>query len=190
MTTESLRSLLYNYTRGGNIMDFIVRKMTKEDVERVIEIFIQGISTKKATFQTEAPSNVEWDQSHMKEGRLVAVDSNNSVLGWVALSPTSSRCVYRGVAEISIYIAKEARTNGIGLCLMNAMIKESEKMGLWTLQSGIFEINEASIALHKKCGFRIVGIREKIAQDSDLVWQNTVLMERRSKVVGLSNKKY
>jgi L-amino acid N-acyltransferase YncA len=121
----------------------------------------------------------------LQEGRLVAIDSNDNVLGWVALTPTSSRCVYRGVAEVSVYIDQEARGNGVGAALLSAVINESEKMGLWTLQSGIIEINEASIALHKKCGFRIIGFRERVAMDSDGVWQNTVLMERRSEVIGI-----
>lgn len=162
-----------------------IREMTKEDLSRVMEIYAQGIETKIATFQTEVPSLEQWDQEHLQEGRLVAVDSNNIILGWVALTPTSSRCVYRGVAEVSVYIDQKARGKGIGVSLLNAVINESEKVGLWTLQSGIIEINEASIALHKKCGFRMVGFRERVAMDSDGMWRNTVLMERRSKVVGV-----
>lgn len=162
-----------------------VRTMTKEDLDRVMEIYSQGIKTKIATFQTEVPCTEEWDKSHLPDGRLVAVDDRNEIAGWAALTPVSSRCVYRGVAEVSIYIAEDARGKGVGSLLFNELIKDSEKMGIWTLQSGIFEINEASIALHKKCGFRLVGIREKIAQDSDGIWRNTVLMERRSSTVGV-----
>lgn len=162
-----------------------IRKMTTEDLNQVIEIYSQGIKTKTATFQTDAPDVETWDQSHLPEGRLVAVDDRNKLAGWVALTPVSSRCVYRGVAEVSVYIAEDARGKGVGAHLLDVIIKESEKMGIWTLQSGIFEINEASIALHKKCGFRMVGTREKIAQDSDGIWRNTVLMERRSNTVGV-----
>jgi len=162
-----------------------IRKMTTEDLNQVIEIYSQGIKTKIATFQTEAPDVETWDKSHLPEGRLVAVDDKNNLTGWVALTPVSSRCVYRGVAEVSVYVAEAARGKGVGSLLLDEIIKESEKMGIWTLQSGIFEINEASIALHKKSGFRLVGTREKIAQDRDGIWRNTVLMERRSNTVGV-----
>jgi phosphinothricin acetyltransferase len=161
-------------------MEVKIRAMKNNDWDGVVDIYVQGIKTKRATFQTEAPSFEEWDKGHIKDCRLVAVNSDDEVLGWVALSPTSSRCVYRGVADVSIYIAENSRGNSIGSTLMNAVIEESEKIGIWTLQSGIFEINEASRELHKKCGFRSVGVREKIGCDIDGVWQNTVLMERRS----------
>lgn len=163
-------------------MEITIREMDETDWKQVASIYQEGIATKKATFQTEVPKYVDWDYSHLKAGRFVAV-SNNDVVGWVALSPTSSRCVYRGVAEVSIYIAKKARGQHVGETLLNALIKKSEEMGIWTLQSGIFEINEASIQLHKKCGFRLLGIRERIAQDVDGTWQNTVIMERRSQVI-------
>lgn len=166
-------------------MEFNIRTMEKEDWNSVVDIYIQGINTKVATFQTEAPKYEEWDKGHLKIGRFVAVDNQDKVVGWVALSPTSSRCVYKGVAEVSVYISESFRKNNLGYKLLNEVIEESEKKGIWTLQSGIFAINEASIALHKKCGFRIVGIREKIGRDSNGIWQDTVLMERRSKIVGV-----
>ncbi len=162
-------------------MELAIRGMKKEDWEAVAAIYKEGIDSGIATFQTEVPEYEEWDKSHIAACRLVAIE-NSSVVGWAALSKVSSRCVYSGVAEISIYIKENARGKGIGEKLLKELILESEKEGYWTLQSGIIEINYASIALHKKVGFRMVGYREKIAQDRNGVWQNTVLMERRSSV--------
>lgn len=166
-------------------MDFNIRKMQEEDWNSVAAIYMQGIKTKKATFQTEPPEYSDWDKSHLQLGRLVAVNNQNCIVGWVALSPTSSRCVYRGVAEVSIYVSENYRKNNVGYELLQRLIAETEKENIWTLQSGIFAKNEGSIALHKKCGFRIVGIREKIGCDGDGIWHDTVLMERRSTVVGI-----
>lgn len=166
-------------------MEFNVREMKKEDWNSVVDIYMQGIRTKKATFQTDAPEYEDWDKGHLKIGRLVAVNNHDRVIGWIALSPTSSRCAYKGVVEVSVYISESCRKNNVGCELINRVIEETEKEDIWTLQSGIFSINEASIALHKKCGFRIVGIREKIGCDSDGIWQDTVLMERRSKIAGM-----
>ncbi|MDF2541520.1 MAG: GCN5-related N-acetyltransferase [Herbinix sp.] len=163
-----------------------IREMKQEDWEQVSDIYMQGIRTKRATFQSETPSYADWDKSHLKVGRLVSIDENGKITGWVALSPTSSRCVYRGVAEVSIYIAEDSRGMNVGTSLLEAVINCSEEMGIWTLQSGIFEINESSIALHIKCGFRMVGYREKVGCDQEGIWHNTVLMERRSKVVGVN----
>jgi len=160
-------------------MDVLIREMKKSDWETVREIYKEGIQTKIATFQTELPSYEEWNNAHLPTCRLVAV-IGEAVIGWTALSLISSRCVYRGVAEVSIYIKAEYRGNQVGVMLLQELFKESEKQGYWTLQSGILEINHASISLHKKVGFRMIGYREKIAKDSDGVWQNTVLMERRS----------
>jgi len=165
-------------------MKYIIREMKREDWDRVREIYLQGIETKKATFQTEALEYEDWDKSHLKENRLVAVDQSGNVVGWIALSPTSSRCVYRGVVEVSIYIAKEARGNRVGYSLMMKTIEETEKMDIWTLYSAIFATNEASITLHKHCGFRIVGTRERIAKDVDGIWRDIVIMERRSLIAG------
>jgi phosphinothricin acetyltransferase len=157
--------------------------MNKEDWNAVASIYKEGIDTRIATFQSEVPSYETWDQSHLKTCRLVAVE-NGIVIGWIALSPYSSRCVYCGVAEVSIYIKADSRGKQVGEKLFQALIPEAEKEGIWTLQSGIIEINKASIALHKKIGFRMVGFREKIAKDHNGVWQNTVLMERRSIIAG------
>lgn len=160
-------------------MDIKIRAMKKEDWECVANIYKEGIDTKIATFQTEVPAYEEWDLSHIKRCRLVAV-RNGEIVGWTALSRYTSRCVYAGVAEASVYVKASYRGKQVGEKLLNALITEAEREGYWTLQSGIFEINKVSIALHKKVGFRMVGYRERIAKDMDGVWQNTVLMERRS----------
>lgn len=163
-------------------MNIVIREMKKEDWKSVVVIYQEGINTQIATFQTEVPEYDAWDQSHIKECRLVA-ECNEAIIGWIALSPVSSRCVYKGVAEVSIYIKKEYRGNHIGEMLMQKLFTESEKEGYWTLQSGIIELNKASIALHTKSGFRMVGYRENIAKDRQGNWQNTVLMERRSQII-------
>lgn len=163
-------------------MEILIRKMKTEDWDAVAAIYREGIETTKATFQTEIPSYEQWDQGHIKNCRFVA-EVDHEVVGWTALSPVSSRCVYAGVAEVSVYIKNNYRGKHIGEQLFRHLIKESEAEGYWTLQSGIIEINKASIALHQKVGFRMVGYRERIAKDCNGVWQNTVLMERRSSVI-------
>lgn len=165
-------------------MDYIIDKMKQSDWEQVAEIYLTGIKTGKATFQTEVPSWEDWDNSHMKACRFVA-RLGDTLLGWVALSPTSSRCVYAGVAEVSIYIDESCKGKGIGKTLLEKVIKSSEEYGIWTLQSGIIRENTASVSLHKKCGFREIGIREKVGKMSTGIWHDVVLMERRSKVVGI-----
>lgn len=165
-------------------MDVIIRSMSENDWPSVSNIYRQGIETGKATFQHEIPSFKEWNNAHIQECRLVAV-LDGKVAGWVALSKVSSRCVYAGVAEVSIYIAAEAREMGIGKLLLNQLILESEKAGFWLLQSGIMEDNEPSICLHVKCGFRKVGYRERIGRDNNGKWRSTVLMERRSAITGI-----
>lgn len=163
-------------------MDFSIKKMTSKDWEAVRSIYQQGLATGNATFETKAPNWNEWDKNHLPECRLVA-RSTGQVVGWAALSPVSRRQVYRGVAEVSIYIAASARGQGMGKALLRALVLESEQAGIWTLQAGIFPENVYSIALHKVCGFREVGRREGIGQMNG-VWRDVVLMERRSKVVG------
>jgi len=165
-------------------MDFTIKKMTKEDWQAVSKIYLEGIQTGIATFQTSIPTWEEWDNGHTKTCRLIA-HSGKDVLGWVALSPTSSRCVYAGVAEVSIYTGKEFRGQGVGSALLRNVIKLSEENGFWTLQSGIIKENIESIELHKKCGFREIGIREKISRMSNGIWHDVVLMERRSNIVGI-----
>jgi len=160
----------------------IIETMMDESWEAVKKIYNSGIATKNATFQTEAPEWESWDQSHRKDCRLIA-RIDNQVTGWAALSNVSNRCVYAGVAEVSIYIDPAFRGMGVGDQLMKQLIKESEKHGIWTLQAGIFPENKASIALHLKNGFRILGTREKIGK-MDNIWRDTVMLERRSKVTG------
>lgn len=165
-------------------MELIIRAMLPEDWNEVSTIFQEGIDTKTSTFHREIPTYEAWDNSHIKSCRLVAV-ADGQVIGWAALSPFSSRYVYAGVAEVSIYIKGNYRGRKVGEKLLRELIEESEAEGIWTLQSGIFEINKASQALHKKLGFRLVGYRERIAQDYNGVWQNTILMERRSAIAGV-----
>lgn len=160
-------------------MDLQIRNMTESDWSDVSRIYQLGMDSGIATFQTSCPSYEDWDRSHLKHSRLVIAE-NGRVVGWSALSPYSSRAVYAGVAEISIYLDPKYQGKGYGTKLLNCMIRESEKNGIWLLQSGILQHNAASVALHKKCGFREVGYREKIARDKNGVWRNTVLMERRS----------
>ncbi len=150
--------------------------------EAVKTIYEEGIATGDATFQTSAPPWEEWDAAHLQAARLVAVE-NDTVLGWAALTPVSGRCVYAGVAEVSVYVSAGARGRGLGKQLLNALVTASEAAGLWTLQAGIFPENAASIAIHKACGFRVAGTREKIGKMYGL-WRDTVLLERRSKVAG------
>ena len=128
-------------------------------------IYEAGLATGNASFQTSAPSWEEWDKTHMVHSRLVAQD--DVILGWAALTPVSGRCVYAGVAEVSVYIDPAYRGQGVGKALLQALITESEAGGIWTLQAGIFPENSASIRLHKSAGFRQIGIREKIGKMGD-----------------------
>ena len=148
-------------------------------------IYEAGIATGNATFETQAPTWETWDKGHLAHSRLVALAPDGAVLGWAALSPVSGRCVYGGVAEISVYIAAEARGQGVGQQLLQALIQASEANGIWTLQAGTFEENAASIGLHTQAGFRVIGHRERIGQHYG-VWRNTVQMERRSPTVGVA----
>ncbi len=149
----------------------------------VAQIYAEGLSTGIATYETEVPSWEAWDSSHLESCRLAIFDKE-ILQAWSALSPVSHRHAYRGVAELSIYVAEAARGKGLGKTLLQALIKESEKNSIWTLQSGIFKDNFASLQLHKNCGFRRIGFREKVAQ-RDGIWYDNVIMERRSKIVGI-----
>ena len=162
-------------------MDFKIEKMNYKDWEQVSKIYMEGIHTGDATFEINVPSWESWSSKHLSCCSIVAC-LENKILGWAAISPTSSRKVYSGVAEVSIYVSEECKGNGIGRALLKELIKLSENNGIWTLQAGIFPENKASINLHKKCGFRIVGIREKIGKMND-VWRDVVLMERRSEKI-------
>ena len=163
-------------------MPYQIREMQQGDWERVAEIYQQGMDTNIATFQTSCPSFEEFDQSHLKQCRFVAV-IDNAIAGWAALAPISSRYVYRGVMEVSIYMDDIYRDKGAGTQLLKFLSEESEKAGIWTLQSGIMADNAASIRLHEKCGFRQVGLRERIGKDRLGQWRDTVLMERRSNLI-------
>jgi L-amino acid N-acyltransferase YncA len=160
-----------------------IRYFEQNDFNSVKDIYQQGIDSGDATFETYAKEWDEWNNSMLKACRLVAVE-NDQVVGWAALSLVSSRWVYRGVAEVSVYVANEAQGKGIGHTLLSNLVEESEKEGFWTLQAGIFPENERSIALHRKNGFRIIGLREKLGK-MDGKWRDVVLIERRSKAVGV-----
>jgi L-amino acid N-acyltransferase YncA len=160
----------------------------------VREIYRQGIASGNATFETELPDWEDWDSKHRKNCRLIALEpieeealvglKDIRVLGWAALSPVSTRRVYSGVAEVSVYVDENARGNGVGKSLLQALIAESELNGIWTLQAGIFPENLASIALHRSCGFRKVGVRRRIGRLGER-WRDVLLLERRSSRVGV-----
>jgi L-amino acid N-acyltransferase YncA len=159
-----------------------IEPLRADDWPTVRAIYLEGIASGNATFETDAPSWEEWDKSHSSFARLVARDGSE-VLGWAALSPVSRRKVYSGVAEVSVYVGNAAQGRGIGGLLLDALIRESESHGTWTLQAGIFPENVASLRLHRRCGFREVGRRERIGQLHGR-WRHTVLLERRSRTVG------
>ncbi|KHF39257.1 GNAT family N-acetyltransferase [Halalkalibacter okhensis] len=160
-----------------------VDEMLPKDWGRVREIYREGIATGNATFQKEAPSWEDWDNSHTEKSRLV-VRSEGEILGWAALSPVSNRCVYAGVAEVSIYVSQFSKGKGIGSFLLKSLIEKSEEHGFWMLQSGIFPENVPSLKIHYKNGFREVGRRERIGK-MDGRWRDTILLERRSTSVGV-----
>jgi phosphinothricin acetyltransferase len=161
--------------------------MSAADGQAVLRIYQEGIDSGHATFAPAAPDWVAWDRTHLPHSRIVAVEGSG-VVGWAALAGVSSREVYRGVAEVSVYVARAARGRGLGGRLMAAVIEASEGAGIWTLQAGIFAENPASIALHEKYGFRILGTRERVGKmgHGPLAgrWRDVVLMERRSRVTG------
>nr|WP_321414874.1 N-acetyltransferase family protein [uncultured Allomuricauda sp.] len=161
----------------------IVRNMMPSDWQEVSSIYLEGIATGFATFETNAPSYEQWDNAHITACRLVA-EHDAIIVGWAALSPVSSRCVYGGVAEVSVYISAKSRGKGVGKLLMQRLIDESEKAGFWTIQSGIFPENTGSIKLHEKVGFRYIGKRERVGKING-VWKDNLLFERRSKRVGV-----
>ena len=159
--------------------------MTPTDWPAVRDIYEAGIATGEATFQTEAPPWNTWDAAHLETCRLVARDEYDAVIGWAALGRVSQRPVYSGVAEVSVYVAERARGQRVGLQLLTALIAASERDGRWMLQASIFPENEASVRLHQRCGFRIVGRRERIACQYGR-WRDTLLMERRSSTTGVA----
>ena len=180
-------------------MRYPIIPMPPDLAPAVLEIYREGIATGNATFEAELPDWKRWDDCHRKNCRLVALEAFGEdadelltflplgkvkVLGWAALSPVSNRRVYAGVSEVSVYVAASARERGVGKALLQALVQESETNGIWTLQASIFPENQASIALHKACGFSKVGIRHRIGKMGD-VWRDVVLLERRSSIVGV-----
>jgi phosphinothricin acetyltransferase len=160
-----------------------IDKMQPSDWKAVKQIYEEGIATGNATFQAQVPEWEAWNNDHLKHSRIVARE-NGSVIGWAALTAVSGRCVYAGVAEVSVYVGKNARGKGAGKKLLEKLIEESEANNIWTLQAGIFPENKASIIIHEEQGFRVLGIREKIGQMNGN-WRDVILMERRSKVAGI-----
>jgi L-amino acid N-acyltransferase YncA len=157
--------------------------MRASDWADVRAIYLEGIETGNATFEVEAPPWDAWDSAHLREPRLAAREGGGRVLGWAALTPVSGRCVYAGVGDLSVYVAAAARGRGVGRALLEALIDASERAGIWTLQAGIFPENAASLKLHRGCGFRDVGRREKIGKLKG-AWRDVLLLERRSSAVG------
>jgi L-amino acid N-acyltransferase YncA len=176
----SVKTYMILFCAGA--MEIEIRVMTADDWESVRSIYLASIATGQATFETEAPAWTNWDNTHLPAPRLVAV-ADETTVGWAALGPVSARSVYAGVAEVSVYVDEAMRGRGIGSSLLQALVTESEKNGIWTLQASIFPENAASISLHNSCGFREVGTRKRIGKMKG-VWRDTVLFERRSKLVG------
>jgi L-amino acid N-acyltransferase YncA len=156
--------------------------MRPEHADEVLEIYQLGIDEGDATFETAAPTWAAFDASHLQEHRFVAVDDAGTVRGWVAVVPVSDRCAYSGVVEHSVYVHRAARGQGIGAVLLAALVSSAEAAGVWTIQSGIFPENTASLALHDRAGFRRVGVRERLGRHHGR-WRDVVLVERRSSVV-------
>ncbi|MEV0425601.1 N-acetyltransferase family protein [Micromonospora sp. NPDC050495] len=162
--------------------DITVRPMTSDDADRVLAIYQAGLDGGNASFETTAPTWTAFDQAKLTEHRLVAVDADHAVVGWVAVSPTSSRAVYAGVVEHSIYVDPAAQGRGVARLLLDALIAATEAAGIWTIQSGVFPENIASLALHQRAGFRVIGTRERVGRHHGR-WRDVVLIERRSPVI-------
>lgn len=165
-------------------MNYEIRPMQTEDADKVLEIFQQGINGGNATFDKVAPTWEAWDTKHFNLCRFVLEDENDQVVGWCALQPVSNRDCFKGVAEVSIYLDGSVQGKGLGTILLKKLILDSEEHEFWTLQAGIFPENKVSIAIHQKQGFRTVGTREKIGELNGQ-WRDIVLLERRSKNVGI-----
>jgi L-amino acid N-acyltransferase YncA len=160
----------------------IIRNVIEDDWDQVKMIYLEGIATGNATFQTEAPPKDQWFNNHVLECSFVCI-LDNTLVGWAAISKVSTRSVYSGVAEVSVYISQSVRGKGIGYSLLHKLIEFSELNGFWTLQAGIFPENEASLKLHYKNGFREVGRRVRLGKMND-VWRDVILLERRSEIIG------
>jgi len=164
-------------------IDYTIGEMHPADWDAVRAVYVEGIATGNATIETEPPAWEVWDKRHLPQCRLVA-KHNETIIGWVALSHVSSRMAYNGVTEVSVYVAERARAQGVGSALLGAVITASEAQGIWTIQAGIFPENTASVALHKKLGFRVIGTRKRLGKLNGQ-WRDVVLLERRSAVVGI-----
>jgi L-amino acid N-acyltransferase YncA len=162
-------------------LSLTIRDLRPDDWPTVRAIYEEGIRGGDATFETETPSWERWDAAH-PQLRLVA-ERDGSVVGWAALSPVSDRCCYEGVGEVSVYVAEVARGAGLGHALLAELVERSEQAGYWTLSAGVFPENEASVRLHESCGFREVGVRERLGELHG-VWRDVLLLERRSTLVG------
>jgi L-amino acid N-acyltransferase YncA len=163
-------------------VEYAIDALQPTDWRQVRSIYLEGIETGQATFETDAPDWERWDAGHLKTCRLVA-RAVDAIAGWAALSPVSARRVYRGVAEVSVYVQESFRGSGVGRALLERLVECSERHGIWTLQAGIIAENVASLKLHQRCGFREVGLRERIGQ-LEGEWRDVILLERRSKIVG------
>ena len=159
-----------------------IAPLAAADWDEVARIYAEGIATRLATFESEVPAWEEWDGAHLPGHRLIARDGGR-VVGWAALAPVSSRCAYAGVAEVSVYVAAASRSRGVGTALLAALVESSEADGLWTLEAGILPENEASVRMHERCGFRVVGRRERLGRMRG-EWRDVLLLERRSAVTG------
>jgi L-amino acid N-acyltransferase YncA len=159
-----------------------IAPMTAEYADAVIDIYRAGIAEGDATFETEPPTWAKFTASRLDQHRYVAIDETGNVLGWTACVPVSDRCAYAGVVEHSVYVHPDARSLGVGRQLLDALIASTERAGIWTVQSGVFPENTASLALHAAAGFRIVGTRERVGQHHG-VWRDVVLIERRSPTI-------
>jgi L-amino acid N-acyltransferase YncA len=160
-----------------------IQNMQPAHWQFVKAIYEEGIVTGHATFETQSPGWEDWNEAHLQEPRLIALD-HDQITGWAALTPVSGRCIYAGVAEVSVYVGKDQRGKGVGKTLLRALVEASEKNNFWTLQAGIFPENTSSLKIHETCGFRIIGCREKIGKMNG-IWRNTFLLERRSGLVGI-----
>lgn len=164
-------------------MKIKLQPMNKNDWEEVSKIYQEGLDTGNASFETIVPNWSEWNKGHLKDCRIIA-EIDNKIIGWSALSPVSSRCVYGGVTEVSVYVSSNFQGHKIGTKLLERLIVESENRGIWTLQAGIFAENKGSVLIHERLGFRKIGYREKIGKMNE-IWRDTILLERRSKIIGI-----
>ena len=159
-----------------------IAELRAEHAEQVLAIYQLGIDEGNSTFETTAPDWQVFDKAKLPAHRLVALDSGGRVLGWAAVSAVSERCAYAGVVEHSVYVHPDARGRGVGAALLNALVSSTEAAGIWTVQSGIFPENTASLSLHQRAGFRVIGTRERIGRHHG-TWRDVVLVERRSPTV-------